>query len=929
MLPYLIGIVINKKLRATIFLSLAVLFISHTGYAQSLGDPIVHITFGSGTDQFAGPLKPDSGSTSYGYVPGSPDDDQYTIANSTTGLNGGWLKTTDHTGDPNGYMMIVNASYTPGLFYTRKVDGLCGSTTYQFSAFIKNILINDGILPNVTFKIETVNGAPLGEASSIIFHDSGWRQYFFTFSIPANTQSVVLKMLNNAMGGFGNDIAIDDILFRPYGTPLAIQSAQQGVDLCPGSQQTVTIKTITPLDPNFAQKLEVFTNGSWVDQSPAGTATSFSFPSPPLPGAYTYRVVKSDAGNINTSACVVSSNTITINVLPLPEAVISAPDKSCQSDSVLFTDQSSAEGSDVASWHWDFGDGQISTQQNPLHLYANGGDYIVKLIVANSAGCTSVAGTKNIHIIPNVNVSFNASTPVCLNQPITFTDVSTSAEGNIISRVWDYEDGTVETKADNSPFQHTYATAGSHPVKLTITTDNGCIITFSKAVVVTTAPIVDFALPEVCYADLSAKFTDKTTMPDNSTGLTYLWNFGDADANAGNPNTSASQNPSHYYGKAQQYQVSLTVTSANNCTSVTNVKTLQVNGSPIPDLEVLNGNALCANQEVYFKNNSSATVGQINKIVIYYDPADLSQQEIDDAPYPGKLYRHTYPALNYPQAQKTYNVRMVAYTGDASACQAEKILPIALLATPIVTFNPPEVTCLNNGPVNLSSFTTESTGIPGSPTFSGAGVSGGFFDPAVVGVGTFVIKCVYTATAASACADTISRSITVKPIPVVDAGADVSILSGAVTTLHATATGDSLRYLWSPIIGLSNDTIPDPVVTTDENMVYTLTVTNGEDCAVTDKVSVTILQPPQVPNMFTPNGDGINDTWLIKYLDAYKDCTVDVFNRYGQKIYSSIGYTVAWDGRFSNKDVPVGVYYYIIDPKYGRKPLSGYVTIIR
>jgi len=84
-----------------------------------------------------------------------------------------------------------------------------------------------------------------------------------------------------------------------------------------------------------------------------------------------------------------------------------------------------------------------------------------------------------------------------------------------------------------------------------------------------------------------------------------------------------------------------------------------------------------------------------------------------------------------------------------------------------------------------------------------------------------------------------------------------------------------------------------------------------------------------IPNTFTPNGDGINDTWDIKYIEFYPACTVNIFNRYGQKLYSSIGYPVPWDGKYNGAILPSGTYYYIIDPKNGLSVMSGWVAIIR
>jgi len=97
-----------------------------------------------------------------------------------------------------------------------------------------------------------------------------------------------------------------------------------------------------------------------------------------------------------------------------------------------------------------------------------------------------------------------------------------------------------------------------------------------------------------------------------------------------------------------------------------------------------------------------------------------------------------------------------------------------------------------------------------------------------------------------------------------------------------------------------------------------------------DNLTITVLLPKiNIPNTFTPNGDGINDTWDIKNLDSYVNCTVQIYNRYGENVYSSIGYGVPWGGTYKGAVLPAGTYYYIIDLKNGLKALSGFVAIIR
>ncbi|TSJ39605.1 T9SS type B sorting domain-containing protein [Mucilaginibacter corticis] len=83
------------------------------------------------------------------------------------------------------------------------------------------------------------------------------------------------------------------------------------------------------------------------------------------------------------------------------------------------------------------------------------------------------------------------------------------------------------------------------------------------------------------------------------------------------------------------------------------------------------------------------------------------------------------------------------------------------------------------------------------------------------------------------------------------------------------------------------------------------------------------------PNAFTPNGDGINDNWEIKHLDLYTNCTVEVLNRYGQKVYYSNGYPIPWNGKLNGTNLPVGTYYYIIKLGNSTKPVTGYLAILR
>jgi gliding motility-associated-like protein len=84
-----------------------------------------------------------------------------------------------------------------------------------------------------------------------------------------------------------------------------------------------------------------------------------------------------------------------------------------------------------------------------------------------------------------------------------------------------------------------------------------------------------------------------------------------------------------------------------------------------------------------------------------------------------------------------------------------------------------------------------------------------------------------------------------------------------------------------------------------------------------------------IPNVFSPNADNINDTWNIKGLRDYENCIVEIYNRYGQLIFRSVGYNQPWDGTYHGSKMPVATYYYVIDLRNGERPIGGSVTLLR
>jgi gliding motility-associated-like protein len=922
------------------------------GYAQlcdgSLGDPVVKLDFGAGTATHAGTLP--AGTTSYTYSANDfPNDGSYTVENTTAGSGNVWWSTKDHTGNTGGYMMVVNASsLKTDYFYKTTVRGLCSGTTFEFAAWAANLIrTNDVSPPDLTFTILKTDGVSVITSFNTLpipVTPGGltWKQYGTQFKMPAGESDVIVQITNNSPGGIpGNDLVLDDITFRPCGPTVSSNFVvgnlgAAALSACTGNNQSYTLNStvVNNAYVNPSYQWQVNTGSVWSDIAGANT-TTYTFSQPTITGTYQYRMVTAEASNIGSASCQVSSNVLTLTVSNAPTAdfTIINSDANCLLKAVDFKDGSSSPVR-ITSWSWDFGDGQISNSQDPSHTYASNGDYNITLTVMNTSGCLS-SKTKPIHINAKLLADFDVTTPSCTSVPVTLTDHSSTIEGTIAQWLWSFGDGTpAVTRTTNAPFTHAYTTEGTFDVSLEVISAKGCVSDITKkTVTIQAAPVADFILPETCSTDVTTVFLNTTTVNGGITGLTYQWDFGDNSAGPGNLNTSTLRSPRHAYSHEGTYTATLKVKVPNGCVSYPVVKTFTVNGSITSSgFTVTNRNNLCAGAPVEIVNTSTVNFGAFSRITLFYDyDNDQTNSETyykvpplktdKQIPADNKFY-HIYPAFNSP-ASKNYHIVMVLTAGQT--CTAAPTDNINIKALPIVSLSGPAGICQEAAPVQILE---NRNGFIGSAVFSGKGVSStGIFNPAVAGPGTFKLDYLFTSQSGCTYADSIS--IDVYPTPTVTMPLTATMLEGTQINIIPTATGDGLTYQWSPTIGVSDAIKFSPVFSPRVDTKYTLTVTTSKGCSASAEVAIMVLKTPVAPNTFTPNNDGINDTWNIKYLDAYPTAIVEVFNRNGSKVYSSTNYTVPWDGKYNGAVLPFGVYYYIIDTKSGRKPMTGSLTIIK
>ncbi len=253
-----------------------------------------------------------------------PFDGEYTITNNSDWLfkYGTWLGIGDNSPDPNGYMMVVNADFTPGIFFEQIVTGLCENTTYVFSADIINMIMRgvpDHLDPDVSFLLDDQEFFTTG----LIPKSEQWNTYGFTFTAGTGQTEVKLTLRNNAPGGTGNDLALDNISFRACGPDASIIAPSSKITLCPDSAPSTLQTNVSTTDFNFVQwQLSQDEGDSWNDIAGANDqmythAADFD------PGRYAYRFYAAQSAvNLSNTLCRIVSDTTVIEILPIEFYVI-------------------------------------------------------------------------------------------------------------------------------------------------------------------------------------------------------------------------------------------------------------------------------------------------------------------------------------------------------------------------------------------------------------------------------------------------------------------------------------------------------------------------------------------------------------------------------------------------------------------------------
>ncbi|MCB0856078.1 MAG: PKD domain-containing protein, partial [Bacteroidetes bacterium] len=391
-----------------------------------------------------------------------------------------------------------------------------------------------------------------------------------------------------------------------------------------------------------------FGNGNTsTQQAPTATFT--------IPGSYAVKIVIVDGNGCTDS----TTSLITVADAPVVDFMVSAT-QGCAPLTVQFTDLTTST-SPLQTWFWDFGDGNTSTVQNPIHTYLFNGDYDVSLTVTDINNCSNTLLMPDLIHLANPMGSFTSNaTPSCPPLGVTF-NASAVSDTTITNWFWDFGDGN--TGLGQNP-THIYTTPGNYAVTLIITNAFGCSDTVinPQHVTIFTAPTASFTVSDSFFCAPQSVLFSGTSTPGSNPIATYFYDFG-------NGATSNNINSTQFFNTPGSYTVSLVVTDLGGCAD-TATKTIFANPPIQADFNV-SANIGCASTPISFLDNSSGP-----------NPAVIWNWDFGD----GNTSNAQFPVHTYGQVG-TYSVSL--YVEDQNGCSDSVVKPALISLTgPVADFIP-------------------------------------------------------------------------------------------------------------------------------------------------------------------------------------------------------------------------------------------------
>ncbi len=696
-----------------------------------------------------------------------------------------------------------------------------------------------------------------------------------------------------------NGCSSDTTLTINFGGPTAAFTTANICEGIPVSFTDASTPTATITNWNWD-----FNNDGVVDNTQQNPSYSY-----PGPGTYQVELMVEANGGCKDSIV----HTVVVN--PMPTSVFTADDE-CIGSTTIFNNTSTISSGNV-TWSWDFDDGSpFDNTQNPTHTYTASGTYNVTLTVTSDSGCIANL-TVPVDVFDSPTASFTTA-DVCQNLAAQFTDQSAGNGGTINQWDWDFDYNGVTHYTDNinqNP-SNNYAAAGTYTVELIVTTSVGCSDTVSNPITIHPMPNAAYTHTDVCYTDANT-FTDNSNV---SSGTITNWDW-DFDDNSPINNT---QNPTYTYGSDGAYNVTLVVTTDQNCKD-TVTHTVNVWSLPVVDFTPTE---VCLNTPTQFQDLTTVNIG--NSVAWAWDFDDGTNSNAQNP-------IHTYPV------DGPFQVTLVVTTNHGCVDSTTKTVTINPL--PQVSFSadtlsgcsPVIVNFTDNSVINAPgnnvawdwNFGNGMTSTQQNPT----GIS--FENSSNTSVATFGISLTVTSDKGCVIKDTITNMITSYPIPTAAftyGPEPTNIYDAEITFIDNSIIAS--QWIWDLGDGASS-TDQNPVHHyTDSGSYYvTLYMENIYGCR--DTASKMIRIDPTfaifIPNAFTPDGDNVNDFFFVKGYGITQLETL-VFDRWGVLVYEGYQLDSKWDGSYKGKLGVTDVYPYKIRARdlFGEwHEFTGKVTLLK
>lgn len=617
--------------------------------------------------------------------------------------------------------------------------------------------------------------------------------------------------------------------------------------------------------------------------SDAGIVTH-PYPADTIPVDFTITLVASNACGSDTAQ-------YTITVLPNEVASFFNVDpvQGCAPLTVELTHYTVGD----TALYWDLGDGNFSIAEDLTHTYTQPGTYTIEL---SAFGCGFDAYSQSITVHPSPEPSFTVSPQgVCVGGEMTFTNTTAGISGS----QWDFGDGASSTLT--SPV-HGYASSGSFPVTLTVTSAlNGCTASITQNVNVSITPIAAFAPdPGDGCIDLDVQFSNTST----GAGF-YQWDFGDG-------NTSGLFEPAHTYVQPGTYTVTMIAENVNGCADTVST---QVVAHPLPvALFALSAQQSCT---------SPVTIQTIN----------ASQGAIG---YQWDLGNGQGSQLNQPEITfvepGTYAVVLTA-TNQYGCVDAHE-LDFVVHPTPLASFIAQPQPACEGRPVT---FTNTSVNASAFRWYFGDGTQSLADAPlhSYAVAGQYDVTLI--ATGAGGCTDTLValNAIEVNPTPMADFTSDTLSSVGNALRFSNLSQG-SISYVWDFGDGESSEEVHPLHLFPADGGGYTvcLVAVNVFSCPDTICKFELVGSDPLIfaPNTFTPNDDGRNESFrpIVNGYEGW-NYKLMIFDRWGLEVWNTENRDEGWDGRVGGKQPVVDVYVWkvVVERDGDAQDFIGHVTLLR